>query len=171
MSNNRTRKSKKTQKRSYQRRGNNKNRNTKLKRGGSPFPPEYYGNNSGRYFPENDPKLALADGAHGKSVAVSYGNGIGPDMGPSPDATQVQTGGRVSFPDTYFGSASGQGVESVSNAYGNHVAVSMGHTRGNVMGPNLAVSPDATSTQTGGKKKNSKRRSKKSSKKSSKGRK
>ncbi len=102
----------------------------------------------------------MTDGAHGKSIAVSYGNGLGPDMGPSPDASQVQTGGRVSFPAQYFGSASGQGVESVSNAYGNHVAVSMGHTRGNVAGPNLAVSPDATNTQTGGKRKRSKKHSK-----------
>jgi hypothetical protein len=157
------RNSNKTKKRLNKKGGNR--RRTKVKRGGSPFPPEYHGSQSGRYFPENDPKLALADGAHGKSIAVSYGNNLGPDMGPSPDATQTQTGGRVSLPPSYFGSASGQGVESVSNAYGDHVAVSMGHTRGNTAGPNLAVSPDATGIQTGGKKKRSKRKSKRSSRK------
>jgi hypothetical protein len=118
------------------------------------MPLEYVGVESGRYFLENDPKLALTEGSHGKTVAVSYGNGLGPDMGLSPDSTHTQTGGRVTMSGQYFGMTPGQGQESTSNSYGKHVAVSMGHVHDNMAGPNLAVSPDASGTQTGGKKSN-----------------
>ena len=59
------------------------------------LPSEYFGKNSGRYLENPQP---LADSAYGQQSPVSNGmsignNMIGPDLGPSPDHSGVQTGG------------------------------------------------------------------------------
>jgi len=169
---------KRSSKRSQKRSASSKRKHVrKTKKGGAVrMPSEYFGVNSGRYHADGSPSLALSQNAYGETAAVSHGvlqNGlVGPNMGPSPDASCTQTGGRVSMPSEYFGNESGQVVSSGDNtAYGKYSPVSMGKTNADgTVGPNLAVHPNSSSTQTGGKSKKSKK-SKKSRKSKSKGRK
>ena len=63
------------------------------------LPGEFFGNDSGRYSPEPQ---ALGESAYGQQIAVSHGvesveGMVGPDMGPSPNHSGVQTGGNMLF--------------------------------------------------------------------------
>lgn len=69
------------------------------------MPSEYFGKSSNRYFPEGHPALKPADSAYGANVPTSHGIAIGkttdgilggPELGPSPNATLTQTGGKTS---------------------------------------------------------------------------
>jgi hypothetical protein len=75
-----------------------RNRN---KRGGAVrMPLEYFGGDSGRYFPAGDAKLADGSSAYGSFYSVSQGvpspdgQMFGPNVGPYPGASCTQTGGR-----------------------------------------------------------------------------
>uniref|UniRef100_A0A6C0IXL4 Uncharacterized protein n=1 Tax=viral metagenome TaxID=1070528 RepID=A0A6C0IXL4_9ZZZZ len=62
------------------------------------MPSEYYGVNSGRYTPENGVNMGI-DSAYGKTYPTSHGaligdNLMGPDLGPYPNHSNTQTGGR-----------------------------------------------------------------------------
>lgn len=79
-----------------------KSRSTKSKkmRGGRVvFPSEYYGVASGRYHDTGSPNLQACTNAYGQALARSFGTGnlsdgfVGPNMGPSPSSSFVQTGG------------------------------------------------------------------------------
>jgi hypothetical protein len=63
-------------------------------------------------------------------------------------------GGAVVMPAEYFGSDSGRYSAEVANsystAYGPSLGVSQGTLNGNMVGPNLAYGPTASSLQTGG---------------------
>lgn len=59
------------------------------------MPSEFFGNDSGRYMDNVEP---LSNSAYGEQFAVSHGtpignNMVGPDLGPSPNHSNVQTGG------------------------------------------------------------------------------
>ena len=63
------------------------------------LPGEFFGNDSGRYSSEPQ---ALGESAYGQQIAVSHGvesveGMVGPDMGPSPNHSGVQTGGNMLF--------------------------------------------------------------------------
>jgi hypothetical protein len=62
------------------------------------MPAEYYGGNSGRYFPEGSSELVPADHAYGKTVATSHGvvidgNQMGPNLAPYSGSSGTLTGG------------------------------------------------------------------------------
>lgn len=64
------------------------------------MPLEYFGGNSGRYFPEGSTELADGSSAYGPFYSVSQGvpsaNGqmFGPNVGPYPASSCTQTGGK-----------------------------------------------------------------------------
>jgi len=60
---------------------------------------EYYGRNSGRYYSEANNMMGSSS-AYGKTSPTSHGsligkNLLGPDLGPYPNNTSTQTGGRM----------------------------------------------------------------------------
>jgi hypothetical protein len=68
------------------------------------MPSEYFGKSSGRYFPEGSSALNPENSAYGANIPTAHGvsigkttNGIlgGPELGPSPNATSLQTGGKA----------------------------------------------------------------------------
>lgn len=72
-----------------------------VKRGGAVrMPLEYFGGDSARYFPVGDAKLSEGGHAYGPFASVSQGvpimdgQMVGPNMGPSPNSSCTQTGGR-----------------------------------------------------------------------------
>lgn len=145
---------------------NSKSKIRKQKGGRVSLPSEYFGGNSGRYFPEGSPELNPANSAYGPSVTTSHGvviqgNQMGPDMGPYPVAGGNQTGGAVRMPAEYFGGNSGRYSENPQS--GSH---SYGPMPANSFGRNLGPYPGQSSTLTGGgRKKRSSSKSKKSSSK------
>ena len=133
------------------------------------LPSEYFGNPSGRYFADGSPQLLPAPSAYGKTNATSHGisignNMTGPDLGPYPDSSGMQTGGGgvghdVHLPSEYFGNSSGRYFQAGSpqltqipnSAYGVNYPTSHGINIGNNMtGPALGAYPDASGIQTGG---------------------
>jgi hypothetical protein len=76
-----------------------KSRSSKMRGGRVSLPAEYYGGISGRYHDAGSADLATCANAYGRNVAVSHGvvhptGGImGPNLGPSPISSFVQTGG------------------------------------------------------------------------------
>lgn len=142
---------------------NSKSKIRKQKGGRVSLPSEYFGGNSGRYFPEGSPELNPANSAYGPSVTTSHGvvisgNQMGPDMGPYPVATGNQTGGAVRMPAEYFGGNSGRYFENPQNC-----SHSYGPMPPNTFGRNLGPHPGQTGTLTGGgRKKRSSSKSKKS---------
>lgn len=86
-----------------QRRTRRKSQRRQQRGGRVLMPSEFYGNNSGRYFPEGsmeltNPLLGSAT-AYGSINATSHGvevgnNLIGPNLAPFPGSSGVQTGGR-----------------------------------------------------------------------------
>ena len=142
----------------------NKNRKHKKYQSGGrvSLPIEYFGGNSGRYFPEGSPELVPANSAYGNTFATSHGtqignNMMGPDLGPYPNASQQtggrrkrksQLGGRVSMPAEYFGGNSGAYSENPAtcqHGYGPAPANSFGNNLGPCQ-PNTQL----TSQLTGG---------------------
>ena len=78
----------------------NKKKNNQ-KGGRVTMPAEYFGRNSGRYFPAGSPELNIANSAYGVNRATSRGvmigqNLSGPDLGPT-SHSNVQTGGAFNF--------------------------------------------------------------------------
>ena len=133
---------------------------------------EYYGINSGRYYNEANNMMGFPS-AYGKTSPTSHGsligkNLLGPDLGPYPNNTNTQTGGRartrknklggrVVMPGEYFGRNSGRYYREANNmmgsssAYGKTSPTSHGSLIGkNLLGPDLGAYPNNTSTQTGG---------------------
>lgn len=76
-----------------------KSRSSKMRGGRVSLPAEYFGNVSGRYHDAGSAELATCANAYGRNVAVSHGvvhphGGImGPNLGPAPHSSFVQTGG------------------------------------------------------------------------------
>jgi hypothetical protein len=80
-----------------------KQRTVKKQRGGRvTFPSEYFGTESGRYFPEGSPELQLGPSAYGVNVPTSRGVLISPELsGPDLAAANhigIQTGGKKTNP-------------------------------------------------------------------------
>ena len=138
------------------------NKNMKNQKGGKiVMPSEYYGNDSGKYFPEGDPNLNIGDSAYGTNFATSRGISIGndmtgPDLGPT-NHGGLQTGGRVVHSAEYYGNDSGKyyadGDPNLiigDSAYGQNLATSRGISIGNNMtGPDLGPT-NHSGLQTGG---------------------
>jgi hypothetical protein len=68
------------------------------------MPSEYFGKSSGRYLPEGSSGLKPENSAYGANIPTSHGVAIGktaegilsgPELGPSPNATSLQTGGHT----------------------------------------------------------------------------
>ena len=73
-------------------------RKQRQKGGRVTMPSEYFGVNSGRYFPKGSPQLAVPKSAYGVNKATSRGadignNMMGPDLGPTRHSGK-QTGGK-----------------------------------------------------------------------------
>jgi hypothetical protein len=73
----------------------------KTHRGGVRMPSEYFGVESGHYYPEGSSALNSGSSAYGQQVAVSHGTILndqlaGPNLGPSQNGTSTttQTGGK-----------------------------------------------------------------------------
>ena len=147
-----------------------KSQRKRRQRGGRvTMPSEYFGVNSGRYFPKGSPQLAVPNSAYGVNKATSRGadigsNMMGPDLGPTRHSGK-QTGGRVTMPSEYFGTNSGRYFPEGSpqlavpnSAYGVNKATSRGADIGNnMMGPDLGPTRHS-GKQTGGKKKSQRRK-------------
>jgi len=68
------------------------------------MPSEYFGHDSGRYFPAGSSNLCPQPSAYGPTHATSHGmpignikgigQSMGPDLGPFPNSSGTQTGGR-----------------------------------------------------------------------------
>jgi hypothetical protein len=77
------------------------NRKMNNKRGGAVrMPLEYFGGNSDKYFPSGDAALKDGSSAYGPFYSVSQGVAspdgqmFGPNVGPYPNSSCTQTGGR-----------------------------------------------------------------------------
>jgi hypothetical protein len=160
----------------------NSSRNNKRKQSGGrvSMPIEYFGGNSGRYFPEGSPELKPPSHAYGETVATSHGvsipgNQMGPNLGAYPTSSGAQTGGgkrkrvkkmtggRVAMPIEYYGGNSGRYSENPSPS--KH---SYGSAPPNSFGNNLGPHPGQSNTLTGGgSKQKSKSRSKSKKRRSS----
>ena len=80
-----------------------KKQTTHKQRGGRvTFPSEYFGTDSGRYFPEGSPELQLGPSAYGVNVPTSRGILMTPELsGPDLAAANhsgIQTGGKKTNP-------------------------------------------------------------------------
>ena len=91
----------KSNSKSLRRRVSRKVKQIRNKRGGAVrMPLEYFGGDSGRYFPTGDAKLADGSSAYGPFYSVSQGVAspdgqmFGPNVGPYPGSSCTQTGGR-----------------------------------------------------------------------------
>ena len=146
---------------------NNKRRNSKQnkknnqKGGRVVMPSEYYGIESGRYFPSGSPELQIANSAYGKNYPTSRGiliadNLSGPDLGATKNSG-MQTGGRVTMPSEYYGKNSGRYFQAGSpelqianSAYGKNYPTSRGILiADNLSGPDLGATRNS-GMQTGG---------------------
>jgi hypothetical protein len=63
------------------------------------MPSEYFGRDSGRYFPEGSPQLMSSMTAYGMNIPTSRGTMLtptlmGPSLAPAPNSTMTQTGGK-----------------------------------------------------------------------------
>lgn len=76
-----------------------KSRSSKMRGGRVSLPAEYFGGVSGRYHDAGSAELATCANAYGRNVAVSHGvvhptgGMMGPNLGPAPHSSFVQTGG------------------------------------------------------------------------------
>ena len=98
---NRSKSNSKNQKRSSRSSSQRRQQRQQRQRGGRvSMPLEYFGGNSGRYFPEGSTELADGSSAYGPFYSVSQGvpsaNGqmFGPNVGPYPASSCTQTGGK-----------------------------------------------------------------------------
>jgi hypothetical protein len=88
-----------SKRRNSKRRSSKRRSSKRRQRGGRvTFPSEYFGVNSGRYFPKGSPQLAVPNSAYGVNRATSRGmqignNMMGPDLGPTRHSGK-QTGGK-----------------------------------------------------------------------------
>ena len=98
---NRSKSNSKNQKRNSRSSSQRRQQRQQRQRGGRvSMPLEYFGGNSGRYFPEGSTELADGSSAYGPFYSVSQGvpsaNGqmFGPNVGPYPASSCTQTGGK-----------------------------------------------------------------------------
>ena len=125
------------------------------------FPSEYFGKDSGRYYPEGDANLNISNSAYGVNYPTSRGKEIGNNMtGPELGPTQhsgLQTGGKIVHSSEYFGKDSGRyypegdaNLKIGDSAYGTNYPTSRGVSIGNNMvGPDLGATLHS-GLQTGG---------------------
>ena len=83
-----------------QKKSRSKSRSRKQNGGAVTLPAEYFGKDSGRYFPEGSSELKIEPSAYGPNIATSRGILInnelsGPDLGPT-STSGMQTGGKRS---------------------------------------------------------------------------
>jgi hypothetical protein len=79
----------------------NKKQRKNQQGGASVLPSEYFGSDSGRYFPAGSTQLNITPSAYGPNIATSHGIMInptlsGPDLGPT-SHSGMQTGGKKTW--------------------------------------------------------------------------
>ena len=144
----------------------NRKQNRRQRGGKIVLPMEYFGNKN-KHYSEN-PTIAEGQFASSHGVPIPGQQAVGPDLRIA--ASLKQNGGGV-LPAEYYGGNSGryyeEGAPELANcesAYGtifpsSHGVVMPGENS-QWMGPNLAVFPNATKLQTGGRKRTRTRRTK-----------